>query len=211
MIGGPSLSIVGNHISEFAARRDVSGTFVCSAMWGFGLSYLATAAVLIRWRGESTWVRWGCLCLAAAASLLPFVAEYRLWVPPPHEPGFWDWLIGKKLTTMPADWSVRQQVHGNAISASMLWAIAGMIFVGIGARYSSSATILSKWSWRFAIVAFVLFWGCNHQSLAPVKGLIELLAFVCIAAWLVVAIRSATDVLTDSKTPIRSPVTGSRI
>src|SRR5688500_10879486 len=129
VLGGADLSIVRDHISEFAARRDLSGTLVCLSMWGFGLTYLATAALVLRSRSESGWIRCGCLCLTATASLLPFVAVYRLWVPPPYEPTFLDKLFGKLPPRIPPDSNVRQEVHGNAILASMLWVIAGMILI----------------------------------------------------------------------------------
>lgn len=195
LLGGSQLSVVGNHISEFAARPGLSGRLVCAAMWGFGLTYLATAATLLRAEGHSAWVRWGCLCLGAAAALLPFVAEYRLWVPPPEvprQPGFWDWLIPPrpKAPSMPPDWSVRQEVHGNAILASMFWVMGGMILIGFGSLRSSLPRRLAVWSFAGAAGSFLLFRKCADPSVTAIKGLVEWLAFGCVAAWIVAVLRA---------------------
>lgn len=191
LLGGPDLSIVKNFISDFAARSNLSGTLVNLAMWGFGLTYLSTAAMLLRLRMNSEWVRLGCLCLAASAALLPFVSEYRLWVPPTPQHHHWmflDSVFGSKPPEEPPDASVREEVHGNLIKASMLWVVAGMIFVGIGIGTFRLPKGVgpSIASWSLAVAAFLLFRGCQGQSL---EGLIEWMAFLCIGVWVIAMVR----------------------
>ena len=169
-LGASDLSILRNHISQFAARPDKSGWLVCLSMWGFGLTYLATAACVLKWRGDSGWVRWGCLCLAAAAGLLPFVAEYKLWVAPQPEPPTIieraeAWFSTHILRVQdskpkaPPKAAERQKVHNGTIKASMRWVVAGMLLIGMGAIRPPRALLSAVLSGILAVGAFVLFFS----------------------------------------------------
>jgi len=180
----PDLSFIKNHISEFAARQNFSGSLVRLSMWGFGFTYIVTAAIVIHKRNRYLLAILGALCLSAASSLLPFVAEYHLWVPQAQR-SFWNWLPFHSDIQIPDDWKVRQEIHGNAIEASMCWVFAGMLLIGAGAR----KTGLWKWSCALAPSALVLFFLSNQPIVAWIKGLVEWGAFLCIALWIVMVIR----------------------
>jgi hypothetical protein len=190
-LGPPDLRIAANHISEFAARPDLSGKLVCTAMLGFAATYIAVAVHLLQHLHRSTFCTLGCVALSAASSLLPFTAEYRLYYqapPPARAASFWDrWFPPQPPPGKPVDAVERERVHGNTIGASMLWVAAGITLIGLAARRRQSPSGLLRYSWCFAATAIVLFQLCQWAVLGRVKGLIEIAAFGAVAAWLALA------------------------
>lgn len=188
--GAKDLTMVGNFVSEFAARPDRSGTFVCASMWGFGITYIAFATVHLRRNPQCMLTILGALCLAAAASLLPFVAEYRLWVEPVVvKQSWWKELlgIGNQPQGKPPEWVIREQVHGNAIQASMLWVLAGMTLIGLrNLRTDKRAVVVSV---SLAAASLALFAACQKPVVSKVRGALELAAFLAIAGWFVYSLR----------------------
>jgi hypothetical protein len=194
MKGAPDLKIAGNYISEFAARRDASGALVYWSMWGFGLTFVATAAALLLGHVKSFLVTLGCLCLAAGASLLPFVAEYRMWAPaPPTAPQPQNFLqrLFPPAPNVPVkgpDDVVREQVHGNAIHASLYWIATGMVLASCGLSRRAVSRKLTIVAWALLpLAALLLFSASLLPSLASLKGLVEWSSFGCLAVWVALA------------------------
>ena len=199
LLGSSDLHIITNHISEFAARPNLSGRLVNLSMWGFALSYFTVAVHLLYTRTKpSLRVALGCLGLSAAASLLPFVAEYRLYYHQPEPPA--QLSVWQRLGLVPrpiqpqkgaAD-VVREGVHGNVITASMLWAAGALTLLGFGCFRRADAHFMLRHSWAVALFSLLLFWMCNLPPAAWIKGLLELSAFSLIAGWLWLAVRHQT-------------------